>query len=117
MIGETLSPARAGRSPIGGGGRQRLDPGLPARRAANETVDQIESFRHDMVARHGLEFRHIDAREQTRSHCASGVGGPPGREVERIARIENDRAALLHESGDGVTASRPGCGCDATIGQ
>ena len=84
MIGETLSPARAGRSTrsFGSGGGSASIQVWPIVGAADEAVEQIEGLGHDVVARHRLELRHIDAAPAAvRSQSASGVGGPPGRAV------------------------------------
>ena len=118
MIGETLSPARAGRGPpsAGAGGRASIQV-CAERVAADEAVEEIEGLRHDMIGRNRLELWDIDAGEQLRSQCASGVGAPARPRGERVAGVENDRAALLHEGAALAIAARGGCGFVATIGQ
>ncbi len=52
------------RTVIGVGRRQRLDPGLTDRSAADDPVEQIEGLGQHVIVRRGLERRHVDAVEE-----------------------------------------------------
>jgi len=88
MIGDTLSPARAGprHMVVGIARRQRLDPGLAHVGAADDAIEQIEGLGDHVIARHQLEFRRVDAGEQSAQPQGFHVGAPPGR-TSRASRV------------------------------
>ena len=101
MIDDTPSPARAGR--LAGsssfGGRQRLDPELAGAEAAGKVLEQIEGLGQHMVAPHRLELGNVERGEngaQAPACPGRGYRRRPGRRLDRIAGVEQHRAALLH---------------------
>ena len=79
MIGETPSPARAGRRSLSLRRRQRLDPGLAGGVAAGEVVEEVEGLGQDVVARHRLELGDVERRQHAAQVLRPRlVGAGPG---------------------------------------
>ena len=99
-IGETPSPPRAGRFAILRLVGEALHPELGIRPAAGKLGEQIERLGQHVVGRHRLERRHVDEGEdlaelQRLRRVGAGCGEAAG-----VARVEEDRAAVLHERVD-----------------
>ena len=85
--------------------RQGLDPGLARVEAAGEIAQQIERLGQHVLARHRLEFGHVErgknfaqrphARRLRRAVLAR-------RRLDGVAGVEQHRAALLHVGVDAV---------------
>ena len=63
MIGETPSPARAGRRSLSATGGSASTQVWPVGVAAGEVVEQVEGLGQDVVARHGLELGDVERRQ------------------------------------------------------
>ena len=100
-IEETPSPARAGRvaAPPRSLRRQRLDPELAGGEAAGEVLQQEERLGQHVIARHRLQLGNVERGRIWRSASMPGprVSPPgPGGAIDRVARVEQHRTALLH---------------------
>ena len=122
MIEETPSPARAGRvlGLVVVGARRRLDPELAGGEAAGKLLQQVERLGQHVVARHRLELGNVERRQNRaqRHHAgAARVAAGSGRRLDRVAGVEQHRAAVLHVGVERSSASREGFGALGTIGQ
>ena len=107
MIGETLSPARAGRgiAVVWIRRRERLDPGLPDRGAADDAVQKIEGLGQHVVVGNRLKLWNIHPLEKSPQPERLGRRRPSRTRGQRVARVENHSAAVLHKRGDARTRS------------
>src|SRR5882757_2128030 len=85
--------------------RQGFDPGLAGIEAAGEIAQQIECLGQHMLARHRLEFGHVERGK----NLAQRLHGRrlrraivSRRRLDRDAGVEHDGAALLHVGVDTV---------------
>src|SRR5215510_9757682 len=85
--------------------RQGLHPGLAGRVAAREVAQQIERLGQHVLARHRLEFGHVQRGEDVaqRLHARGlRLAVLAGRRLDGVAGIEQHGAALLHVGVDAV---------------
>ena len=82
------------------GRRERLDPGLPDRGAADDAVEQIEGLGQHVVVGNRLKLRHVDPLQERAQPKRLGRRRPARTRGQRVARVENHRAAVFHERGD-----------------
>lgn len=94
-IGETLSPARAGRRPSSPAGED-LDPGRAGVVAADEAVEDVEGLGQDMVARQRLELGYVERLQHAAQLFALGRGAAAGPCAHRVAGVEDHEPATLH---------------------
>src|SRR5579863_5317071 len=79
-------------------GRECLDPKLPGVEPAGEVAQQIERLGQHVIARHRLKLGNVERGQnlaQLGHARAAGLSADARRRVDRIARVEQYRTAVL----------------------
>ena len=85
------------------GRRERFDPGLPDCGAADDAVQKIEGLGQHVVVGDGLKLWNVHPLQKSPQPERLGRRRPSRTRGQRVARIENHSATVLHERGDART--------------
>ena len=101
MIDDTPSPARAGRlaGSSSSAAASASTQSWPVLKRPGKSLQQEEGLGQHVVARHRLELGNVERGQDgaQRQHArTAGVAAGAGRRLDRVAGVEQHRAALLH---------------------